>query len=506
MATNQQILDTLRSEFGVSDDVIRRINVTGAQSTVFRAKIIGALGSQGAALFDQAKAVINWKPDPNEAVVDNLWEALRARGATVEQYNQVLRRAEEHARTTPGYRPAGSNFAEQDFYAAVQEVLGPASPIVQSAFRQINVVPPNEPLAPTGPPAPSRAAPGATGNILAGATKMPAGAAGTTPQSPSGAPGAAGGAAGGGGVPTIASPTQPAGPPALRAGASDTEVEQWFQKYYGHEAWMYDVPELRQVMRDIASNPSGWTVDAVAGAMQNTGWWRETQKSVRDWTQTKAQDPATAAQTVTNRLQELKDAANAEGITVSDDRLRTMAEDSIKFGWTARQIQQAVGAEFHYTPGQQGGLVDSVRKLAKDYLVPMSDDMMQTWGTQLATGNYTEDQFKVYLREQAKSLFPTLTSALDSGVTTRQYLDPYAAIAADTLGINAADVDFKDAKWTRPLYQIDPKTNQRTVMNLADWRTELKRNPAYGWDKTEGARTEALQVVGQLGQMFGRGV
>jgi hypothetical protein len=105
--------------------------------------------------------------------------------------------------------------------------------------------------------------------------------------------------------------------------------------------------------------------------------------------------------------------------------------------------------------------------------------------------------------EQAKSLFPGLTSALDQGVTVRQYAEPYLQIAQQELGTNINAISLTDPKWNAAVNQIDPKTGQRVSMNLSDWTSKIRSDSQYGYDTTEQARTRAAQLSTQLTNMMG---
>jgi hypothetical protein len=110
---------------------------------------------------------------------------------------------------------------------------------------------------------------------------------------------------------------------------------------------------------------------------------------------------------------------------------------------------------------------------------------------------------KGYAIEQAKSLFPGLTAALDAGQTVDQYADPYKQIATQELNVNPADIQWTDPKWMKALNQVDPKTGARTSMSLDQWLSTLRTDPTYGYDQTNKAGQQAAQLATQLSQRFG---
>lgn len=143
------------------------------------------------------------------------------------------------------------------------------------------------------------------------------------------------------------------------------------------------------------------------------------------------------------------------------------------------------------------------QSLAKDYMVPMSDATVNLWVQQAVSGQTDEAGFVSYLKEQAKSLFPGMGAAIDAGITPGQYTQPYKQLAAQTLDINPESIDMMDPKWMKAIMQVDPKTGARTSMSLSDWQNELRANPAYGYQNTNAARTQAYDMASQLAKGLG---
>ena len=185
-----------------------------------------------------------------------------------------------------------------------------------------------------------------------------------------------------------------------------------------------------------------------AARIQNTEWWRTTPQRARAWMGLQAIDPASAERQIEEQAAKVKEAAGA-------------------------------------------------------YYVPMADVTAREWSKKVLSGEVPETAFQEYLRQQAKSLFPALAGAIDSGVTVETYAAPYREIAAQTLEINPNEVNFMDPKWSRALVQVG-KDGQRGSMTLYDWQNLIKTDAAYGWDRTNQARTQASQISERLLETFGR--
>ena len=147
---------------------------------------------------------------------------------------------------------------------------------------------------------------------------------------------------------------------------------------------------------------------------------------------------------------------------------------------------------------------------ARNWLVPLSDDALQTWGQGLISGTVTQEQWSQYLRDSAKSLMPQLSTLIDQhqgdpNFSVSTYADPYKQRAVSLLGIQADQVDLNDPsnKWRQALDTVDPKTGERRIMSLAEWDTKLKTDPTFGYDKTQNGIKDGLALAGAIKTSFG---
>lgn len=252
----------------------------------------------------------------------------------------------------------------------------------------------------------------------------------------------------------------------------------------------------------------GWAADRINAALEQTEWWKTTDQSARQWQALQITDPASASQRATDTKQLLQDAMAATGVQLSNDgglgsqQFQFFAK-AVQQGWDAARIRYELLAIGGGHGGDVAAQATTVKGLANDYGVPLSDAATMDWATKLAQGAITTDSVRGYLVEQAKSLFPALAGALDRGITVRQYVDPYLQIAQQELGINPATVSLTDQKWMTALNQVDPKTGQRVSMSLDDWLKKIRTDPAYGYDTTSKGRQDATQLATTLQAKFG---
>lgn len=263
--------------------------------------------------------------------------------------------------------------------------------------------------------------------------------------------------------------------------------------------------EVKKVL--LAAAAGEWTQAKMRSALAKTAWWKTTAATARQWDADYALDKATGDDRIRKTAEAIKATAQQIGLSVGWTDLTQMALKVNREGWSQQQITQALAARFNVKstgPGAGLATVDSLRAVAADYGVSVSDSTLNGWTQQVLGGTKDMAAFRSYVVRQAQSLFPSIASDISEGQTVREYFDPYVQSASRILGVNPNDVDLSDTKWRRALVQNDATTGKRVPMSLDQWDTELRTNPLYGYDTTTTGRASAdafraslLQAVGQ---------
>ena len=122
---------------------------------------------------------------------------------------------------------------------------------------------------------------------------------------------------------------------------------------------------------------------------------------------------------------------------------------------------------------------------------------------QVLSGDQTSQGLVDLYREQAKTLYAPISDWLEKNpsMTVKDYLAPYMQAAARELGTPPEQMDLTDPKWTKVIYGADGTT----PMNLDQWTKTIRSDASYGWDKTMGAKSQALQLAAELRNAFGMG-
>ena len=282
-------------------------------------------------------------------------------------------------------------------------------------------------------------------------------------------------------------------------------LRQKINEDFGWAAAFIDHPEVGPVLQNAARG--GWTMQKLETEVRKTKWFQQTTQAQRQWDVLEGQDPATAERQVTQRLQEITRLASQLGAKIDADRAKGLARQSLRNGWQGQDLSNALGAELVKT-GRIGnlrrGLIgQGIQSSAREYGVPLSQPTVNAWVQKIADGRATQDDYMTYVRNQARSMFPTLSDDLDRGLTVQDVADPYREVAARVLQINPSEVDFSASQWNRAL-NFAGQDGKRRVMTLDEWENVLRQDDQYGYMNTEEATEKAYQLARGIGRAFGR--
>ena len=293
------------------------------------------------------------------------------------------------------------------------------------------------------------------------------------------------------------------------------EAQKNIQEEFGSLWDVYNSdPEVKKVIDDAVAGGYQDDEDKMNAKLQNTSWYRTTQKSAREWAVQQSTDPASAEARVVSSIEELRVNATNLGFTFTDETLRKLATDSIKFGWSDQQKLNALGSERVATSvldGAQGtadlrqsSVSRSLRAKAAAYFQKPSEEMIGSWTQQILTGQKSEVQFEDTMRGSARTQFRSLQPALDKGEDVATAMYAYTQQAGSILGksIDTSQIDWTQDKWNKALNFQDTKTGEYRQMDLWEWNKYLRTLPE--WQNTDEAKTAYGDLAISLARGFGK--
>src|SRR5262249_22588168 len=133
--------------------------------------------------------------------------------------------------------------------------------------------------------------------------------------------------------------------------------------------------------------------------------------------------------------------------------------DALTNGWDETEIRHRILNTVHatYTGGAEvASSAAQAARMANDMALPMSDTRARQYGIAMIDGSMDQQAVQGDLLAQAKSLYPTIATQLDQGLTVRQVADPYLQMAQQELGVDPNTINLTDQKWLKMLNQTDP--------------------------------------------------
>lgn len=264
-------------------------------------------------------------------------------------------------------------------------------------------------------------------------------------------------------------------------------------------------PEIAQILLEGAAK--GQTPDQFQGALQASNWYRSKPPSEREWIVTQLIDPARAAQLQAQTSVQVNQLASEFGVHLDSNQVNLFTQGALAGSWDATEIQRRI-VNFSQTqklaPGQILATQQGLQSTAASYALPVAAGTLRDWATKINNGSQTTQGFTSYAQQQAKILYPSLAKQIDAGQTVKQIGDPYAQIAASTLGIDANSVDWSNPKWSAALQGTPAKAGEPAApMSLQQWQQTLMTGPQYGFSHSTQGQTDAYNLVNTLKQGFG---
>lgn len=293
---------------------------------------------------------------------------------------------------------------------------------------------------------------------------------------------------------------------AMAAYNSNPQLQQYIAQTYGYVgAYMLQIPEIMPIL--IAAGLEGWGQGEFDSAIAQTNWWKSTSQAQRNFQEIQQTNPGEAANQVAQMEDTILGEAQSLGVTIPQDQLSNLATMAVSQGWSSDVIQQTLRAGGGYSSanpsfGAAATFADQARTLAGEYLMPMADSTLQNYVNQNVKGTLTADGLQQQFAEQAMIQYPWMAQSIQMGVTPSQYLSAYSSAAGKTLEVDPSSINWTDPKYMAALLQTNPQGQQAPV-GIGEFQQNLMKNPAFGYQYTQGARDQDYATAQTILQTFG---
>lgn len=273
------------------------------------------------------------------------------------------------------------------------------------------------------------------------------------------------------------------------------------------------IPELHQLLRKAIDGD--WAVDKFTNAVDNSDWYKNHSATARSVIVQKLSDPATYQQSLNQAQQTIQSIASQNGWDLNQAQLQKIAQHALLTGNDSNTtwLEQAVGKRQHYghlddtgdLQGNMAATADQLQQYASEYGQAPSAHALAHAAKQVLMGNQTADTYRQQYLAQAKSMFPGLSTQLDSGQTVADIADPYVQSMSNLLEVDPNTLSVRTPMIRKALQgtqQVtDGKSTTPAVQPLWAFEQDVRSDPR--WAYTDNAKAQTATVLTQLGQDWG---
>lgn len=270
-----------------------------------------------------------------------------------------------------------------------------------------------------------------------------------------------------------------------------TDVEQQIREQYPSMAWLLKDPEIGQLLRDAVDPSKGFSPQAFEAKVKGTNWYRTRTQSQRDWEILWHTDNATARQRLTEYSGAVTRTAQRLGVNISQAQLRMAAAYGITRGLdpSGPEFLGTLSRLFVKQPGA-GAINTAANRVTAistgQFFIPISKQTATTWGSWIAQGIKTEQDFMEQLRNQAISKFPYLKNQIMAGETPETIFAPHRQTIAQELDLSPGEIDLSSGKWSKVLGLYDKNLKQTRPMTIYEAQTLARQDERFWKTRTGG--------------------
>lgn len=297
-------------------------------------------------------------------------------------------------------------------------------------------------------------------------------------------------------------------------------MNAYISKYWPEYDWILKADPSGDLTKIVTGDiVSGKSSDEIQADLQNTTWWKQNSSSYIQYLQQSAQNPgdfnfSTPGSQAQESLNYVQDLASTAGLNVSDDALKTLAEQKMKYNWSDGQLMAALATQASVntlsgaansaalgqsTESSDSSLTQKLLGIAGQYMQTPTNASLQQWEQQIlaksTSGSPNTDSFTAAMQKQAEGQFPTLAQGLASGQSVSQLLDPQISALANTLEVDPSDIQSElttNPKYSKILSGGTSKVNgieaaapmsvsqvQDYARSLPEWKQTANAQQAY---------------------------
>jgi hypothetical protein len=284
------------------------------------------------------------------------------------------------------------------------------------------------------------------------------------------------------------------------------KLQEEVQVQLGYITTYIQHPELGSIL--IRSALAGGSEAKQQDHVRQTEWWQTTSDSMKVWTDLNDLNPGEAEAQRETEKATVSSLLSQMGITLEEEAIAEIVEDSLRFGWSDAQLIDAVAGQAVFNPdapfepGDLETVSQNVQEIASRYGLQFGDEQAFEFAQQVASGEKAEEDIRAFFVEQAKTRFPWHADQFEQGYSLTQIMDTRAGEISRLLGIDAQEVDFLNDPRFQSVLEFNPGGGEPTrSMTLQEARMHVGQLPEYQY--TSDAMQRGSSFARTLLRKFG---
>lgn len=190
------------------------------------------------------------------------------------------------------------------------------------------------------------------------------------------------------------------------------------------------------------------------------------------------------------------------GVGLDDAQVNKLAREwaAGNFDATTIKPQIARSGKIDFAKGSAAEQLNTLKELAGSFGMQYDEGWYNTAATNVLTGKDDIETYKQYVKDQAKSKFPTLSAQLDQGFTVRQLASPYIQTMSNILEIDPNTIGLNDVYVNQALTGLNDK-GEPSTKPLWQFEQDLRKDPR--WNFTKNAQDSLMGTARKVLQDFG---
>lgn len=295
------------------------------------------------------------------------------------------------------------------------------------------------------------------------------------------------------------------------AGAPTLSQADYEQALGSLSGLLTGVPELNKILHQAVQG--GWAVSKFQQAIEGTNWYRTHNQAARELVSLQYSDPSEYKTRLSTAANQVVNSARQLGVGLTAQQTAGLAQQMLIQGWDSSTLTYNIGKFFSPKNEKQslaGGIAQAyaqMKQVYQDYGIPVTDATLRNNALRIAEGANTLDAYKQVVIGQAKSMYPSLSAALDAGQTVKDAADPYMQQMSNLLEIDPNSITLNDPLIKKALQGTVTTDNSgkqsATTTSLYQFEQQLRSDPR--WQYTQNAKDTISSALVHVGRDFGFG-